>query len=105
MNLLWKVVLSKANRVIYLSFSDFPQVFSFTFNIDVDGQLAESESGQIRVSDLEIAGSVSSVIVECRLAIDICRLREVCLIITSIAVDIANERHVLSSGLQVPTNC
>lgn len=49
---------------IALTFSHFPQEFSFTFTIDVDDQLTESESGQIRVSDSEIAGTVLSVVVE-----------------------------------------
>ena len=55
---------SDGDQNIVLNFSHFPQESSFSFTIDVDDQLTESELGQIRVSDGEIAGSVLSVTID-----------------------------------------
>ncbi len=55
---------SDGDQNIVLNISHFPQESSFSFTIDVDDQLTESELGQIRVSENEIAGSVLSVTVE-----------------------------------------
>ena len=54
-------ITSDGDREITLSFSNFPKDAKFSFTIDVDDQLADSDLGQIRVSGGEIAGSVLNV--------------------------------------------
>lgn len=49
---------------ITLNFSQFTQASGFSFTIDVDDQLTDSDLGQIRVSGGEVAGSILSVTVE-----------------------------------------
>ena len=53
--------LADGDQDITLNFSQFPPESKFSFTIDVDDQLTESELGQIRVSGGEISGSVLSV--------------------------------------------
>lgn len=53
--------LVDGDQSILLSFSQFPPGGNFTFTIDVDDSLTDSELGQIRVSGGEIAGTVISI--------------------------------------------
>ncbi len=52
--------VTDGDQVIALSFEQFSSTNSYTFSIDVDDQLSNSELGQIRVSGSEIQGGTVS---------------------------------------------